>query len=65
MATKEASPIVQFMTLVEDFTPIKPIEGKGNTFEDGMFFAGLFGLKQNYVFALVIIGLVYALLVMH
>ncbi|MCX6767312.1 MAG: hypothetical protein NTY90_01085 [Candidatus Micrarchaeota archaeon] len=63
MAIRESSPIVQFMTLVEDYTPIKPVTGKGNTFEDSMFYAGLFGLKQGQVFLLVALGLLYALLV--
>ena len=63
MAIRESSPIVQFMTLVEDYTPIKPVAGKGNTFEDSMFYAGLFGLKQSQVFLLVALGLLYALLV--
>jgi len=62
MAVKSSSPIVQFMTLVEDYTPIKPVAGKANTFEDSMFYAGLFGLKQEHVFLLVALGLLYALM---
>ncbi len=62
MAVKESSPIVQLMSMVEDFTPIKPVTGKGNTFEDSMFYAGLFGLKQEHVFLLIGLGLAYALL---
>jgi hypothetical protein len=63
MAVHEPSIIVQFMTLVEDFTPIKPITGKGNSFEDGMFLCGMFGLNQEQVLMLASIGLAYALLI--
>ena len=63
MALKEPGIIVQFMTLVEDFTPIKPVAGKGNSFEEAMFYTGLFGLKQEHVLLLVAFGLAYALLV--
>jgi hypothetical protein len=55
--------IVSFMTLLEDFTPIKPVRDPNlNSFEDGMFRAGLFGLSQRHIFALLIVGLAYALL---
>ena len=63
MAVKESSAIVQFMTLVEDFTPFKPIYGKGNTFEEGMFLVGMFGVKHEHVLLLVALGLGYALLI--
>ena len=60
MAVKESSAIVQVMAMIEEFTPIKPVTGKGNTFEDAMYYAGLFGLKQEQIFLLVGLGLLYA-----
>ncbi|MFH1106714.1 MAG: hypothetical protein V1787_02360 [Candidatus Micrarchaeota archaeon] len=60
---RNSSWIVQAMSLVEDFTPIKPVMGANvNSFEDGMMRATLFGLNQRQVFLLIIIGLVYALM---
>ena len=55
------SPILQFASLVEDFTPIKPVRGDLNSFEDGMFRVGLFGFTQRQVFFIISIGLVYTL----
>lgn len=63
MAVKESSAIVQAMALLEDVSPIKPVTGRGNTFEDAMYFAGLFGLRQEQVFLLVGLGLLYAVFV--
>jgi hypothetical protein len=63
MTVKEPELIVQFMTLVEDFTPIKPVTGKGNTFEEGMFLVGMFGVKHEHVLMLAAIGLVYVLMI--
>jgi len=63
MAVKESSVIVQAMAMIEEYTPIKPVLGKGNTFDDAMYYAGLFGLKQEQVFLLVALGLVYAIFV--
>lgn len=63
MAVRESGAIVQFMTLVEEYTPIKPVVGRGNTFEEAMFYCGLFGLTQEQVLFLVGLGVAYALLV--
>lgn len=63
MAIKESSAIVQAMAMVEEYTPIKPVLGKGNTFDDAMYYVGLFGLKQEHVFLLVGLGLLYAMVV--
>jgi hypothetical protein len=63
MAVKESSVIVQAMAMIEEYTPIKPVLGKGNTFDDAMYYAGLFGLKHEQVFLLVALGLVYAIFV--
>ncbi len=59
---RDSSLPVQFMTLVEDFTPIKPVRGELNSFEDGMFRVGLFGLSQRQIFLLITVGLMFALL---
>lgn len=58
----ESSLIVQFMSLVEDFTPIKPVRGELNSFEDSMFRVGLFGFSQRQIYLMIAVGLVYALL---
>lgn len=63
MGVQNSGIIVQAMSLVEDYTPIKPYLGKGNTFDDAMFYVGLFGLRQEHVFLLVAIGLAYAITV--
>ena len=73
MALKESSLIVQAMTILEDFTPIKPLTGlpdgptpgrndKGLTDIDGnaMSIGGLFHLNHNQVLLLLIIGLAYS-----
>ncbi|MBU1198033.1 hypothetical protein KJ765_06015 [Candidatus Micrarchaeota archaeon] len=60
---RDSSWIVQFMSLLEDFTPIKPVRGDLNSFEDAMFRVGVFGLSQRQTFLLITIGLVYALFV--
>ncbi len=60
---KSPSLIVTLMTFLEDFTPIKPVRDPNlNSFEDGMFRAGLFGLNQRQIFILIVVGLAYALL---
>ncbi|MFH1199543.1 MAG: hypothetical protein V1708_00590 [Candidatus Micrarchaeota archaeon] len=62
---RKPSLIVSFMTLLEDYTPIKAVRDPNlNSFEDGMFRVGLFGLNQRQIFILVTVGLAYALLQM-
>jgi len=57
--------IVHGMSLLEDYTSIKPVLGKNiNTFEDAMFRGGLFGLPHEIVWTLLIVGAVYAALVL-
>ncbi|MEW5955517.1 MAG: hypothetical protein AB1626_03205 [Candidatus Micrarchaeota archaeon] len=56
--------LVQAMSLLEDYTPIKPVLGKDvNSFEDAMFKGGLFGAPQELVWTAVIIGVVYGIMV--
>jgi hypothetical protein len=60
---KKPGLIVSLMTILEDYTPIKPVRDPNlNSFEDGMFRAGLFGLSQRQIFMLIVVGLAYALL---
>jgi hypothetical protein len=63
---RESSLIVQFMALLEEVTPIKPVKGRSGievtSYEDGMGGrASMMGLNQNQVFTLLAIGLIYAL----
>jgi len=64
-ACTRVSPLVQAMSLIEDYTPIKPVLGKNiNSFEDAMFRGGLFGLPHEITWTLVILGVAYAALVL-
>lgn len=56
--------VVQAMSLLEDYTPIKPVMGKNlNSFEDAMFKGGLFGLPHEIVWTAVIAGVMYGVMV--
>jgi hypothetical protein len=63
---RETSLIVQFMALLEEVTPIKPVKGRSGievtSYEDGMGGrASMLGLNQGQIYMLLAIGLVYAL----
>ena len=73
----DSSLIVQFMTLVEDFTPIKPLSGLPNGPTKGrndggivdvkgnaMSIGGIFHLNHNQVMLLVGLGVIYAIVKM-
>ncbi|MFH0972283.1 MAG: hypothetical protein V1835_07015 [Candidatus Micrarchaeota archaeon] len=62
-----SSLIVQFMALLEEVTPIKPVKGRSGievtSYEDGMGGrASMMGLNQQQVYTLLAIGLAYALI---
>jgi hypothetical protein len=62
-----SSLIVQFMALLEEVTPIKPVKGRSGievtSYEDGMGGrASMMGLNQGQVYTLLGIGLAYALI---
>lgn len=53
------SAIARLMSLVEDYTPIKPVMGKNlNSFEDGMFNGTLFGVPHSIVWGAIVIGII-------
>ncbi len=61
-----SSLIVQFMAMLEEVTPIKPVKGRSgyevNSYEEGMGGqASMMGLNQSQVFTLLAIGLAYAM----
>jgi hypothetical protein len=62
---RESSLIVQFMALLEEVTPIKPVKGRSgievSSYEDGMGGRGsMMGLSHRQVYTLLAIGLMYA-----
>lgn len=63
---RDSSLIVQFMAMLEEVSPIKPVKGRSGievtSYEDGMGGrASMMGLSHRQVFTLLAIGLVYAL----
>jgi len=63
-ASHAPSAIVQAMSFVEDFTPIKPVVGDINGFEDAMFKGSLLGLPHEISWAIVFAGCAYGALVL-
>ena len=59
---RENSILVQVMSVIEDFTPIKPVARNRETFPAGnaMSVGGVFGLSEDQVYALLVLGLGYA-----
>ncbi|MGB9576933.1 MAG: hypothetical protein ACP5O3_03905 [Candidatus Micrarchaeia archaeon] len=55
--------LTQAMSLLEDFTPIKPVMGKNiNGFEDAMMNGTLFGVPHEIIWSLVLAGIAVALI---
>lgn len=55
--------LTQAMSLIEDFTPIKPTMGKNlNSFEDAMFKGTLFGVPHTLIWGFVLIGIAMVLI---
>lgn len=51
--------ITRVMSLVEDYTPIKPVMGKNlNSFEDAMFNGTLFGVPHSLVWGAIAVGVI-------